>query len=162
MNLEQAQPLVEAAVAKASQNMIAKEIGVDSAALSRWLRQMTVPTGKSKARIIEWAERQPPAPTHHTLDAETGYVALSGVARGSGGRLLGATLDVKPPTADYWRGVFSAAARMSETVTQLLHEASKGNPLQDFAGMDKAADEGLSTPTGLEDAPPETAQKKRA
>lgn len=56
MDLNEALSIVELAIERSSQNMVARAIQVDPSVLSRWRKQTTVPQGETKARIIRYAE----------------------------------------------------------------------------------------------------------
>lgn len=58
MDVDKALDLMWSAAARSSQGRVAKEIGVQPSALSRW-KAGERPEGDNRQRLIEWAERQP-------------------------------------------------------------------------------------------------------
>ena len=58
VDLDQALPVIERAIGRASQSVVAERIGVDPSVLSRWRSGDTQPTGKGRERVLAWAESQ--------------------------------------------------------------------------------------------------------
>ena len=74
MDVSKALDDARTAILGSSQGRIAKEIGVDGSALSRWLREKSEPTGAQRELLIEWATRRQDArhtsPPDARADAE--------------------------------------------------------------------------------------------
>lgn len=97
MDIDEALLVLWREIGRSSQRRVAAEIGIAASTITGW-RNNTRIEGKSREKLLEWAQELPPE-----------AAPLPPVAK---------------PT-DYWRGVLYAASAMSETVSKLTREAAE-------------------------------------